>query len=207
MISGDIYVWIKALLILMVLTIIYKVDNPFFRFVQSTVVGVSAGIIFSTGLTSLQSAAITPITTEGKIVLIIPVIIGFLLFARFYQPLYWLTRYPVAIMASVGLGIALRTLIEAQVIDQITATINNTFFTSDMYGNLINFTIFITVLSSLVYFFYTIEHKGYIGHIAKLGRVTMFAAFGYFAASATLTRMTRLIMQVQILLWDWLGIV
>ncbi len=204
--STDIFVWIQALFIFMVLSIVWKVDNPLFKFVQSTVIGVSAGIIALVGQQSFNSVAWSPLITNNRYELLIPIILGFLLFARFYMPISWLTRYPVSVLAAVGLGLALRSLIEAQVVDQIVATVNTSFLTPNMYDNVVNFILFLTVLSSTVYFFFTIEHKGVVGYLARIGRILMFGAFGYFAALSTLRRQTNLIMQVQFLLWDWLGL-
>ena len=70
-----------------------------------------------------------------------------------------------------------------------------------------NFIIVIGVLSSIVYFFFSIEHKGYVGKTAKLGiwflMITFGAAFGY----TVMGRIALLAIRIEFLLNDWLWLI
>ncbi|MEC7730627.1 MAG: hypothetical protein VX497_05010, partial [Candidatus Neomarinimicrobiota bacterium] len=70
-----------------------------------------------------------------------------------------------------------------------------------------NIIIIIGVLSAIVYLFFSIEHKGFVGKTAKLGiwflMITFGAAFGY----TVMGRIALLAIRVEFLLNDWLWLI
>ena len=63
------------------------------------------------------------------------------------------------------------------------------------------------VLSCLVYFFFSIEHTGVVGHTARLGiwflMITFGAAFGY----TVMGRIALLAIRIEFLFDDWLWLI
>ena len=63
------------------------------------------------------------------------------------------------------------------------------------------------VLSCLVYFFFSVEHKGIVGKTAKLGiwfmMITFGAAFGY----TVMGRIALLAIRLEFLFDDWLWLI
>ena len=63
------------------------------------------------------------------------------------------------------------------------------------------------VLSALVYFFFSVEHKGFVGKTANLGiwflMITFGAAFGY----TVMGRIALLAIRLEFLLDDWLWLI
>jgi hypothetical protein len=68
-------------------------------------------------------------------------------------------------------------------------------------------TIVIGVLCGLVYFFFSIEHKGFVGKTARVGiwflMVTFGAAFGY----TVMGRIALLAIRLEFLMDDWLWLI
>src|SRR5262245_3283448 len=123
--STDVSVWIAALLTLCAFSFLYK-DNPFYRFAEHLFVGVSAGyyiiLYFWTvivpnlwePLTKAVAAAggaagpvslFQPRLGDYRGLLVIPGIMGLLLFTRLFGKIGWLSRWPLAVIIGVYAGI------------------------------------------------------------------------------------------------------
>ena len=63
------------------------------------------------------------------------------------------------------------------------------------------------VLSSLTYFYFSVEHKGMVGRVSKAGVWVLMITFGASFALTVMGRITLLTMRFQFLFNDWLGIV
>ena len=63
------------------------------------------------------------------------------------------------------------------------------------------------VITTLVFFFFSKEHKGAIGGTAKLGIWYLMVSFGAAYGFTVMSRISLLIGRFQFLLDDWLGIV
>ena len=59
----------------------------------------------------------------------------------------------------------------------------------------------------LIYFFFSLEHKGVIGGISKIGVWFLMIAFGASFGFTVMARMSLLIGRIQFLIRDWLGII
>jgi hypothetical protein len=66
--------------------------------------------------------------------------------------------------------------------------------------------IFIGVLSVLVYFFFSVEHKGTIGKISQVGIWFLMVSFGASFGYTVMARISLLIGRMQFLLQEWLGL-
>jgi hypothetical protein len=69
--------------------------------------------------------------------------------------------------------------------------------------NAIVFTI--GLLTSLLFFFYSREHKGALGVFARTGVVFLMVSFGAGYGYTVMSRLSLLIGRFQFLLNDWLG--
>jgi hypothetical protein len=160
-------------------------DNPLFRLAENTLVGAMGGYLMLMSLIAIERNGIFPIYTTGKVYLIIPLILGILTFSKFTK-WYWLYRYPIALVVATGVGLSLRTTIEAQFISQITATILP-LNTPNMLTNFNNLVIIMFTVICLVYFFFTISEKGTKGRVLisfrKLAIYMLMMIFGAGFAS------------------------
>ena len=77
----------------------------------------------------------------------------------------------------------------------------------DFSASLQNLTIVVGVLSCLTYFFFSIEHKGVVGGVSRLGiwflMITFGAGFGY----TVMGRIALMAQRLEFLADDWLWII
>jgi len=128
---------------------------------------------------SLNSTAIIPIMS-GNWLILVPTLIGILMFARFTK-YTWLSRYAIATLAGLGLGVSLGPTIQTQVIDCITMTAR--FQVGGRTDYIWGPFIFVSFMLVAVYYLYSIAfsssiHTGKLKPVLKLGRLLMYFVFG-----------------------------
>lgn len=204
MISLDLGVWIGAFLTLAALSFLYR-ENIVFEFSEKTFIGASLGFAVVIGIKNIISMAWTPLG-KGEYLYIIPLILGFLVFTRVSKKVFWVSRYPLAIIVGVGTGVSMRGAIGEQIVTQIAAT-SLSVITPDVWKNLDNAMMIIMVTTALFYFYFSKEFKNPVPSTAQqIGRYVLMAAFGASFGSTVMARMTLLIGRLQFLLLTWLGL-
>lgn len=203
-ISSSIGIWIAAFLTLFVYSFLYK-DNPFYKFAEHLVIGLSGGYYIVTVWTQiLKPKLFTPLLQQGNLILIFPLILGLFMWARFIPKYSWISRWAIAFTLGVGSGISIPSVMQAMIIRQIQATMLPVGFHS--YIGWMNLFIIVGVLTSLIYFFFSAEHKGFLGVSAKIGIWFIMIGFGATFGYTVMARISLLIGRIQFLLTDWLGI-
>jgi len=189
---------LTSMMVLMVWSWLYR-QNIFYAFAEHTVVGIAAGYASVVGITNLHKLAVQPMLRGTDYVLIIPIILGILLFTRYTSRFYWISSYGMAFIVGAGTGIAMRTIMEAQVLRQITATIPLLARPGamDLFNGII---IIVTMATTVTYFIYTREHRGALGHSARVGRVAIMIVLGNLYGSAISTRVGHVAAQMVVLL-------
>jgi hypothetical protein len=166
---------VAAFLVLCIYTFLYK-DNPFYKFAEHLVVGVSAGyfavILYYNGFVP---KLITPLK-QGQWVYIIPAILGMMMWTRFSKKWSWLSRFSLAFYIGSGTGFAIPLYMQNYVLRQFSSSMLPMGFSS--WALFCNILIIVGVLSALVYFFFSKEHKGFFGGTAKIGIWTLMIGFG-----------------------------
>jgi hypothetical protein len=226
-IMRSIGVWVAALGTLFILSFAYK-DNLFYKIAESTFVGVSAAYWMVVGFWStiipnllgklfpawIQSWAMPGLPTEHQEywwLYFFPLALGVMLLWRLSPKGGWISRWPLAFFIGVFCGIRLIGFIHADFFSQIRnsvvplAVLENGSF--DFWGSLRNVLLVGAVLASLVYFFFSFEHKGFVGKTAKVGiwvlMITFGAAFGY----TVMGRIALLAIRLEFLFDDWLWLI
>ncbi len=166
---------IAAFLTLSIYTFLYK-DNPFYKFAEHLVVGVSAGyfavILFYNGF---LPKLIEPLK-QGKFYYIIPGILGIMIWTRFSRKWSWISRFSLAFYIGSGSGLAIPLYLQNYVIRQLHSTMVPVgFSTWQLFTNIL---IVVGVLSALFYFYFSKEHTGTFGGVAKFGIWTLMIGFG-----------------------------
>jgi len=192
-------VWVGAILSLAAYTFLVLQDNPAFNLTEHLVVGSAAGYAIVIAVGNLKSLAFQPLL-KGQMALLAPVVIGLLLYTKYFPPVAWLNRIPVALLVGLASGVALRGALESQVLGQLRATIIPP-------NSLSNIVLIVGVVSILWYFFLTFQRGGRLGAgVAQIGRWVMMGAFGAGFAAAVMGRFSILIGHFQFLLYTWLGL-
>jgi hypothetical protein len=225
--ARSIGVWVAALGTLFILSFAYK-DSPLYKIAESTFVGVSAAYWMVVGFWStiipnllgklfpawIQSWAMPGLPIEHQEywwLYYFPLVLGVMLLWRLSPKGGWISRWPLAFFIGVFCGIRLIGFIHADFFSQIRNSIvplvvleNGSF---DFWGSLRNVLLVGGVLCGLVYFFFSFEHKGFVGKTAKVGiwvlMITFGAAFGY----TVMGRIALLAIRLEFLFDDWLWLI
>ena len=204
MISTELWTWTYAFFVIGYWSQLYK-DNIWYQFAEHIFIGVAAahGLVMS--YWSLNSLAIVPLM-EGKYFWLFALILGFLILLRLYPNTRWISNWPLAISLGVGTGLAARGAIETQILKQITSTFELVKIGTpvEMFSNAI---FIITVFCTIAYFLYTIKPMTGLQTVSRIGRLTLMSAFGTSMAWLWMSRLNFLISQLQVLIWEWLGII
>lgn len=188
-------IWFSILLTVFVLSFLHS-ENPLYRLAEHIFIGAAAGHFAVMGIASIK-IGLTPLQA-GNILYVIPMILGLLMFTTFSRRQYWLSRFPIALIVGTGVGLSLRTVPQANVLQQISPSI--TLLGKDPFATFNNIILFVALLTSMTYFIFTRELRGPLGNIAKAGRYFMLIAFGGSYGGTVLTRLATLVPTMQTLL-------
>lgn len=225
--SRTVGVWVAAIFTLCILSFLYK-DNPLYKFAEAIIVGVSAaywmvigfwtvvipnllGKIFPAWIQSWAMPGLSPVRDDNWYLYIIPLLFGVLLLWRLAPKGAWIARWPLAFIIGTTAGLRLVGFLQADFLSQIRNSIrplivmDDTGF--DVWESLRSLLLIGGVLASLVYFFFSIEHKGIVGKVSRVGiwvlMITFGAAFGY----TVMGRIALLAIRFEFLFDDWLWLI
>lgn len=225
-------VWVGAILTLCIFSYLYR-DNVCYKLTESIIVGVSAGYWMVLSFWEVMIAKVlvklspdvaryaflpdTPESARPDYWYIVPVLLGCLVFCRLAPRYAWLGRWPLAFVVGTTAGLKLVLFLDADFISQIRSTIlplivfatdastKQSYF--DWKQSLQNFVLVAGVISSLTYFYFSIEHRGIVGRISRWGVWVLMITFGASFALTVMGRITLLTMRLQFLFDEWLGLV
>ena len=201
-------VWIAALLTLFIFSFLYK-DNPFYKFAEHLFVGVSAGyFVVQQFWQVIVPNLIDPVMDPAKPhrwTYFVAVLLCLMLFTRLFAKASWLSRFAIAVIIGVYAGAKTTGFAQAEVVAQVQATMLPLWDSANIVGSINNIVLVIGVVCTLVFFFFSTEHKGAIGATAKLGIWYLMVSFGAAYGFTVMSRISLLIGRFQFLLNDWLG--
>ena len=204
--SPDPWIWIGAILTLMIFSFLFK-DNPFFKFGEHLFVGVANGYFIALYWHNSLKPNLFDELAAGNFIYIIPLLLGLMYFARFIPKISWLVRIPIGFIIGWGAGISIPAYFQAEILRQIGGTV----VTPETFINPLNgiwaLIIFIGVVCTLIYFFFSKEHKGILGHTSRLGIIFIMIGFGASFGYTVMARVSLLIGRIQFLLGPWLGLI
>ena len=204
--SFDPWIWIGALLTLAIFSFLYR-ENPFYRFAEHLFVGVANGYAITVMWhLVITTRVITPLR-GGNYIVIIPTLIGMLYFCRFFPRISWLIRFPIAIALGFSAGVSIPAVLQSYFIKQIQGTIIYPHTFINWQQGLWAIIIFIGVLSTIFYFYFSKEHKGILKPISYIGIVFIMVGFGASFGYTVMARLSLLIGRFYFLFKDWLGII
>ncbi len=208
-------IWIAAFLTFCIYSFLYR-ENPFYRFAEHLLVGISLGysIVISIHQAFIPFAwqpfyeAVRGDSLAGLIKLI-PIWIGLLYFSGLSPRHTWLIRWPSAILIGIGSGLAIPNVLRANIFEQTRGTVEP--FGAIHAGTLSGWDIFdavlmvIGVICTLTYFFFSVEHRGPIKWLSKVGIAFLMIGFGSAFGNTVMGRVALLIQRIDFLLNDWLA--
>ncbi len=199
----DIGTIVAGVLTLAILSFLYR-DNPAYRMAESLLIGVAIGyFLVITWTNTLIDLLFIPLFGDGKVLLIIPFILGLLMFGRFHRKTSYLSRLAIAVLIGSGAGVAIPVMLEARTLKQMSATVMP-LFTADGGFNFSAIVVIAGVLSTISYFYFSREHKGPLGVSAKVGIYFLMIFFGTTFGYTVMSRMSTFIGRMEFLLTDFL---
>ncbi len=167
---------VMSIVILMAWSFLYR-ENIFYRIGEALLVGLALAISVKVGLDVLFNRIYIPIVVKQQWLspTLIAVALGLMMYTRFSKSLWWVSRWPIALLSGAGLGVAMKGAVMAQIVRQLDI---GSLFTKDIFTGVNNLILLVTAITSLAYFLYTFEHKGALAPVAKLGIYSMMICFG-----------------------------
>ncbi|MEO1998929.1 MAG: hypothetical protein ABGZ17_27090, partial [Planctomycetaceae bacterium] len=200
-------------------------DNVFYKFAEAVVVGASAAyamvVGFWTGIiqnlfgklmpATMRDSVLpgVPIDQEPELVYIVPLILSVMMLWRLAPVGGWISRWPLAFFIGATAGIRLVEYLDADFVQQIAATIIPLIVVTadgsiDIGASTKNSLIVVSVLSCLVYFFFSIEHRGAMGVAARVGIWVLMITFGAGFGMTVMGRIALISDRFNFLFYDWL---
>lgn len=232
--ATDIWIWVAAVLTLCIYSFLYK-DNPFYKFAEHLLVGVSAGYILVIDFyNNIVPNLLVPVKnglatlfTEGRatadLAAFVPGILGLIILTRLIPKVGWVSRWALGFYFGAFQGLVITGSMQAWILAQMYGTFlkdGNPVFSLALFGDAFTNPTFgkfilavsgplmiIGVICTLTYFFFSTEHKGFVGGVAKVGIVFLMVGFGASFGYTVMARVSLLIGRINFLLADWLGIV
>jgi len=191
-------VWILVIMTLSILSYLYG-DNPFYKVSEHIFVGVSAGYIFAItwwdqvwpNLFGRLFPKYVDAGFEFDIMYVVPLILGIFMLCRLIPSLSWLARISIGYIVGMTAGLKIYVYLNSNVLMQVkNSAIDFSATSGEIFNQII---ILIGVISGLVYFFFSKEHKGTIGKISKVGIYFLMIKFGASFGFAVMGRISLLI--------------
>jgi hypothetical protein len=194
------------------------------------------GKLFPGCINAWAVPGLSPVRDPGWFVYFFPLALGVMLLWRLAPKGAWIARWPLAFIIGTTAGIRLVGYVQGDFLSQIRNTIRSlivevpaavptavdaavadpTLATQAAPGVSLWLSFWASakalvlvagVLACLVYFFFSVEHKGAVGKVSKVGiwylMITFGAAFGY----TVMGRIALLAMRLEFLFDDWLWLI
>ncbi len=195
----SIEVLIAAIFTLAIFSFLYK-ENPFYRAAEHILVGVSVGYYLVILVEeTIWSKVAKPLFYDHTLIVIIPAVLGLMMFFRLSKKRTYLTRVPLALLIGAGAGVSIPAMLWARILKQMSASMQPLFTVSGIV-------ILVGVITTIIYFYFSREQKGWFGVTAKVGTYFLMIFFGATFGYTVMSRVTLLIGRMEFLLTDFLGL-
>jgi len=229
--SADLWVWVAAIFTLAIMSYLYK-DNPVYKVAEYLFVGVASGYYLSTyyqnvmvpnlfipvgdGVSALFGGQVTPDLWR-----LFALVLGIMLFTRVMPGPSWPSRWPMGLLVGAYSGLAIIGFAQgdlmAQLQDAMIPAVDGDslrqFSESQSVGDYVinslwvigNISLIVGLLSTLYYFFFSKEHRGVSGHVAKVGIWFLMISFGASYGFTVMARVSLALDRLRFLFQDWMG--
>ena len=218
------FLWttLGAFLTLCTFSFLYK-DNPFYKFAEHLVVGVSAGYFALVLWHQILIPNLFARLNDGdwyflwlnsaQLWYLIPAALGVMMWTRFSKKKSWISRRPIALYMGIAAGMAVPREMHARVIEQLHSAMRgiidwNNFFGSSVFdtaSGIASIIIFLGTLAALFYFFFSKEHSGVFKGISSFGIWILMIGFGASFGYTVMGRISLFVQRIQVL-DDWTAV-
>jgi hypothetical protein len=220
-ISPDPLIWLGAFLTLCVFSFLYR-DNVFYQLAEHLMVGLSAGYylnvlywnVFKPNVIDQAGQDIAAGQWFALFMTIFVALLGLLMLSRlpipFLRPVGWVSRWPMALAIGISSGMAIPTTLEAYILRQVAGGVSVSVIPGPgvpWHLALGAIVLVLGTITALIYFFFSLPHRGVVGAGAKIGIWVLMIGFGASFGYTVMGRLSLLIGRVLFLLKDWLGLI
>jgi hypothetical protein len=172
---------------------------------------VAAAVAYSTIMAyeNLIKVGWNPLVQSGDLLYLVPLLLGFLLFAIINRKWAWLQRWPSAFLLGRGMGLGMASFAYSDITQQLVSA----WDLGLKHGLYFEWMIIILGMALTIWFFvYTIPHKGpgmtptILDRLADVGKAFVMIYITSKYASTVMYRLTLFIGNLQRILGDWLGL-
>lgn len=190
-----------AFVTLAIFSLLYR-DNPFYRFAEHLLVGVSAGYyLIQYFYSALVRKFYVPVFQQHDLWLIPGGILGLVMLFSLARRWQWVSRYAIAFYVAAWSGYLIPSVIQERILAQIAGTIP--VFHGASAGAIIGALILLSgVTSILVYFYFSAEHRGALSVVPRIGIIFLMVGFGASFGYTVMGRVSLLIGRFQFLIRD-----
>jgi len=194
--------WVAAGLTLMMFSFIYR-DNVLFKFGEHLYLGTSlAYFLVQQYWSALYPDVYRRIALDHNLWVIFPTLLGIFILLRLVPSLAWLSRWAFAFYVGGAAGLAIPSVIHGTLLPQLTQTMAPFGATAPAVINQV--LLLAGVLSVLTFFFFSVEHKKFVGGVSRFGLYFLMVSFGASFGNTVMARVSLLIGRFQFLLYDWI---
>jgi hypothetical protein len=185
------------------LSFLYK-DNPFFRIAESFFAGLSLG--YYIGIVANQTIKpnlVLPLAEQfsANWHLLFAGGLGVMLYFRYIKRVAWVSRWALAVYVGYYVGVNMMQKLHGEVLPQVGDTMLSLSYSG--LGTLWNLIMVVGVLSVLIYFYFSAEHKGAIGGVSRVGIWFLMVSFGAAFGYTVMGRISLLIGRMVFLVNEW----
>jgi hypothetical protein len=157
---------------------------------------------------------------------IVPTILGIMLVWRLMPKGGWISRWPIAFIIGATAGMKLIAYLSADFVKQVDNAIKPLIvpvyaettnaagqivtqfdWGGTFYASMNSIILLVGMVCVLIYFFFSLEHKGVVGRLSKLGIWVLMITFGAGFGYTVMGRIALLGARFEFLVKDWLNIV
>lgn len=220
-------IWVAAILTLAILSFLVG-DNPIYKIAESILIGVSAGYWMVLGFWStivpnllkplapqvVRAWALPSIPADATTqwAAIVPLVLGVMLLWRLAPRGGWIAAWPIAFIVGTTAGLKLISFTQADLLAQVSESMvplwatgpDGAFLPGASIGNLV---LVVSLISVLVYFLFSVEHRGPVGTVSRFGVWVLMITFGSAFGFTVMGRITLLAERFAFLFDDWLWLI
>jgi len=198
--STDPGVWVASILTIFVYSYLYK-ENLFYQLTEHLYVGVAAGYTVVIAYSNLKSSVWQPLTAKGDYLVLVPTILGLMLFVPFISnSLKWVKRIPIAVIIGIGTALTLRATVIAQFTAQLKASITTLTSIDSVF-------VLVGTLATLSYFFFTFKQNPVLKAGSEIGKWVIMVTFGAAFGNGIMGRISLLIDRILLVFQKWIPLI
>lgn len=189
-IGGIIGIWVGLFLTIAIYSYQLYKETPLYRLAEHIYLGIAFAIVGITAVETTMKVAVNPLM-DGKLVYLIPIALGFMMYTIFSDKYRWMSRYSVGTLVGVSLGVRVVALLVPRLLNQVIATITPP--TTHAAIDWLNF-VFVSIgtICALSYFLLTHEHEKQLKIPTQIGRWLIMIGLGAMFGNTVLFRMAML---------------